>query len=157
MLLLQEEALACAHSAVEETKVQGECGSAGAGQPCKGEIQPWLSGGPSPFRWRLPQECVLPGPASPPLIPGGIFSLSEPLPRVCRWLSFCLTCFHLLQAAVTGLRAAHVTLSLASPWGRGGRGQLRVTALPSWGRWEGLSVPAGGRSTSQLPLRANSE
>ena len=47
---------------------------------------------------------------------------------------------------MTGLRAAPVKLSPASPRGRrggGGRGQLRVTTL-TVGREGGLSVPRGG-------------
>lgn len=72
------DSLACTHFAVEETKAQGECGSHGAGLSCGVRSSPGSQRGPSPFRWRLPHECA----ASPPLGPGGIFSLRAPSPRL---------------------------------------------------------------------------
>ena len=157
MLQPPEESLACAHLAVEETKVQGESGSDGGAQPCGVTSNLPLGGA-------LPSRCCSPRSACfrRLLLAQAVFLVSlSPFPASAVGSSFCLTCFHLLQAAVTGLRAAHVKLSLASLWGRGGwRGQLRVTTLPVVvivGRRGGLSVPAGDRGTSQLPLRVNSE
>lgn len=61
MLLPQEEALACAHSAVEETKVQGECGSDRAGQPCRVKSNPGSQGGPPPPAGGSPRSACFQG------------------------------------------------------------------------------------------------
>lgn len=103
--------------------MQGECGSDLAGQPCRVKPNPGFQGAPPPPAGRPPGVRTV---LSPPLLPGGIFSLSEPLPRVCCWLVILL---HLLSPAPGGCDRAAGCTRQAVPgftvgaWGGGGGGE----------------------------------